>query len=87
MGLSGGLEAGAFGWHSPVSSERPARSAEVGSKAKAAVRYRPWRPKSAEEGSGDLPGSYRDDFFACVGWRKSLKRMASPTRFELVLPP
>ena len=60
MGLSGGLEAGAVGRH-VVSSWRPARLAEVGSEAKAAVRYRPWRPKSAEEGSGDLPGSYPDD--------------------------
>jgi hypothetical protein len=57
VGHSGGLEAGAVGRHvSAVSSWRPSRLAEVGSKAKAAVRYRPWRPKSAEEGSADLPG-------------------------------
>jgi hypothetical protein len=47
---------------SAVSSWRSARLAEVGSKAKAAVRYQPWRPKSAEEGSGDLPGSYPGTF-------------------------
>jgi hypothetical protein len=67
------------------------RAAGIGSFAMLCPSYEPDGCNGLLLHLRDLDETYpevtRMTFLLSAGWRNSLKRMASPTRFELVLPP